>query len=121
MDKKLSAEFIKRQEKKLKETRTRIHLRIEELKKNDPFSDPDYTSDNAAVDTDAREQIGHQTVEAEIQEMKKRLKDIDLALDKLAKKRYGQCERCVKMIPMPRLKLIPEARYCIECESKIRK
>lgn len=94
---------------------------IEELKKNDPFMDPDHANDNAAIDTDTREQIGHQTIEAEVDEMKKRVKDIDLAFTKISKNRYGICERCSKLIPGRRLELIPEARYCIECESQIRK
>lgn len=83
--------------------------------------DPDHANDNAAIDTDAREQIGHQIIEAEVDEMKKRAKDIDLAFTKISKNRYGICERCSKSIPERRLKLIPEARYCIECESQIRK
>lgn len=91
------------------------------MKKNDPFSDPDHANDNAAVDTDAREQIGHDTIEAEVQEMQQRVKDIDLALGKIGKNRFGYCEKCGKAIPLRRIELIPEARFCIECESKLRK
>lgn len=121
MDQKISISFIKQQEKKLQEEKKKLLNQIEDLKKSDPFSDPDHTTDNAAVDTDAREQIGHQTIEAEIGEMKKRIADINIALVKVSKDRYGYCERCGKMIPVRRLELIPEARYCIACESQIRK
>lgn len=121
MDNQLSASFIKQQEKKLKEERKKTLNQIDELKKSDPFLDPDHVSDNAAIDTDAREQMGHLTIEVEIQELKRRLNDIDLAISKIAKKMYGYCERCNKTIPMKRLLLIPEARYCVDCESKVRK
>ncbi len=91
------------------------------MKKNDPFADPDHASDNAAVDTDVREQVGHDTIEAEIKDLDKRLSDIDIALKKIYKNAYGTCERCRAPIPQARLQLIPEARFCIDCEKKLRK
>ncbi len=121
MDKKLSAQFIKQQEKKLREEKEKILSQIQERKKYDPFSDPDHANDNAAVDTDAREQMGHDTIEAEVGEMKKRATDIDIALSKIEKKTYGYCGRCNRLILLKRLELIPEARFCVECESKLRK
>jgi len=117
MDKK----FVAAQAEKLKEEKAKILNQIKELKKGDPFADPDHANDNAAIDTDAREQIGHDTIEAEIHEMSTRVKDIDIALERIQKNRYGYCERCDKAILRKRLELIPEARYCVECESKIRK
>ncbi len=94
---------------------------IEELKKDDPFTDPDHASDNAAVDTDVREQVGHETIEAQIKDLEKKIEDIDIALRKILKGGYGVCEKCQKIIPQARLKLIPEAAYCIDCEKKLRK
>lgn len=91
------------------------------MKKDDPFADPDHASDNAAVDTDVREQTGHDTIEAEIKDLEKRLFDIDNALKKIYKTGYGICEKCKKPIPKARLNLIPEAQYCIDCERKLRK
>lgn len=109
------------QGKKLQEEKIKLNNHINDLKKNDPFSDPDHVNDNAAVDTDAREQMGHDTIEAEIKEMHRRLEDIVISLERIKKNRYGYCERCEKVILLKRLQLIPEARYCVECESKIRK
>ena len=104
----------------MEEKKKTLH-QIQELKKNDPFFDPDYVSDNAAVDTDAREQIGHQTIEAQVSDLNRRIADIDITLTKIAKGKYGVCEKCNKDIPFARLKLIPEARYCVTCENKLRK
>ncbi len=122
MDKKLSKKFISVQKERLERDKAKILKQIEDLKKDDPFADPDHASDNAAVDTDVREQVGHETIEAEVKDLEKRLEYIDIALKRMAKgSSYGLCERCHKAIPLARLKLIPEARYCIDCEKKLRK
>lgn len=117
MDKKITKDFIKEQQKKLDQEKALALVHIEEFKKVDPFQDPDHATDNAAIDTDVREQIGHDTIEAEVKDLQRRVKDIDLALKKIAEKDYGYCERCHAQIPLPRLKLVPEARYCIDCEK----
>lgn len=121
MDKKFSKQFVQDQKKRLEEERRSNLNQIEALKKDDPFIDPDHASDNAAVDTDVREQVGHDTIEAEVKDMTKRVTDIDNALRKINKNQYGYCERCKKAIPEARLELIPEASFCIDCEKRLRK
>lgn len=98
-----------------------LQKQIAELKKSDPFADPDHATDNAAVDTDVREQVGHETIEAEVKNLQRKLTDIDLAIVKMQKEKYGGCERCGKPIPLARLKILPEARFDVECEKKLRK
>lgn len=98
-----------------------IQNRIIELKKDDPFSDPDYSNDNAAVDNDVREQEAHQRIEAEMNELEERLTDFRNALKRIEKGRYGYCKRCNKEIPEKRLELIPETIYCVSCESQLKK
>ena len=121
MEKKFSKLFVQEQEKRLEEERRKSLNQIEKLKKDDPFANPDHASDNAAVDTDVREQVGHDTIEAEIKDIQKRVGDIDNALKKINKNQYGYCERCKKPVPQARLKLIPEASFCIDCEKHLRK
>lgn len=111
---------IKKYKDVLEKERATILVQVEELTKDDPFLDPDHASDNAAVDTDVREQVGHDTIEAEIKDLKKRVKDIDAALIKTEKGTYGLCEKCNMPIPPARLDLVPEARYCMEDEKKLR-
>ena len=117
--------FSKKLQKKLAEVlqkeAKKLQKQIADLKQNDPFTDPDHAIDNAAVDTDVREQVGHDTIEAEIKDLQRKLTDINLALQKTQKGKYGFCERCGKPIPVARLKILPEARYDIECEQKLRK
>lgn len=115
-----SKTFIKKQQERLEKERQKILKQIEDFKKEDPFTDPDHASDNAAVDTDVREQVGHETIEAQLKDLRIRLREIEYALEKIRNNQYGKCDSCKKTISQARLKLIPEARYCIDCEKKIR-
>ena len=47
----------------------------------------------------------------------KLLKKIDEALDRIATKMYGICERCGEEIPFKRLKARPVTTLCIECKT----
>ena len=46
-----------------------------------------------------------------------KLKNIDLALEKIKKGKYGKCEKCEKEIDEKRLKIYPEARFCLKCKK----
>lgn len=47
-----------------------------------------------------------------------KLKNINLALKKIKKGKYGICEKCKKQIDTKRLKIFPEARFCMKCKKK---
>jgi DnaK suppressor protein len=47
------------------------------------------------------------------------LKDIDLALERFSDGEYGICQRCEEEISPKRLKAIPWAAYCINCQERI--
>lgn len=116
---KISLANQKKYKANLKAAKKSLEKRISEFKNEDPFADPNHTINNAAVDTDVRGQIGHQTIEAEIEALTKRLKLVRLALDRLTKNSYGVCESCGKTIQVQRLNIVPEARYCISCENRL--
>ncbi len=46
-----------------------------------------------------------------------KLKNIDLALEKIKKGAYGMCEKCGRKIDEKRLKIYPEARICLKCKK----
>jgi len=48
--------------------------------------------------------------------LEKKLRDVNLALDKMKKGTYGICENCKKEIDEERLKAYPEARNCNNCK-----
>jgi RNA polymerase-binding transcription factor DksA len=45
-----------------------------------------------------------------------KLKNINLALEKIKKGNYGICEKCQREIEIDRLEAIPEARFCKKCK-----
>lgn len=45
------------------------------------------------------------------------LKEIDRALERVARGEYGVCESCGEEISPARLKAIPWARYCVNCQE----
>jgi DnaK suppressor protein len=45
------------------------------------------------------------------------LKEIDRALERVARGQYGVCESCEAEISPARLKAIPWARYCVACQE----
>lgn len=51
------------------------------------------------------------------QNLELRLKDIETALEKIKKGKYGKCEKCRKKIEEKRLLVYPEARLCITCNK----
>jgi|SRR3989344_8890805 len=120
IEKSLTKEQIVQLKRTLFKEETRLQATIDRLKKQDPFNDPDHANDNAAVDTDVREQMGHETIAAEIDALHKKLVLVHQALSKIEKGTYGFCEKTKQPIPFARLKLVPEARYSMEYERKIK-
>ena len=53
-----------------------------------------------------------------IERCEDRLRAIDDAFSRLKGGRYGICEKCKQEIPIRRLKAIPFAAYCIDCQKK---
>jgi RNA polymerase-binding transcription factor DksA len=90
---------------------------IDELTKQDPFSDPDRLNDNAASDTDAAEESDHDRVSAQIEELKKKISEIDEALERIENGKYGICKICNNMIDTDRLNILPSTTLCLNCEK----
>lgn len=120
MAKKFSQKELEKIKNRLLSTKKELEERIEVLKKEDPFTDPDHVSDNAAVDTDVREQEGHERIEAQLKDLNEKISNVRLAVKKIERGRYGICERCQSLIPKERLKILPEARFCVACEREMK-
>lgn len=104
-------EILSRKKRELEKT-------ILNLTRDDPFQDKERLIDNASVDTEAREEVGHERVEALKQELVNNVNRIKEALGSITRGRYGICQNCNKRIYRARLKVFPEANFCIECENK---
>lgn len=107
MDSKILEEALKAAEK-----------RLEELNKQDPYSDPSRLNDNAASDTEAAEEADHDRMAALKNEILANIERIKKALSKISRGDYGKCEKCGAEIDASRLEVFPEAIYCFECERK---
>ena len=53
------------------------------------------------------------------QEFNLELLERDEALERLDEGVYGQCESCAVWIPKTRLKAVPHARHCVECQRGV--
>ena len=52
---------------------------------------------------------------------RKKIVEIDEALERIEDKTYGICEECGKRITPNRLKIMPFARLCVQCKSESEK
>lgn len=102
----------------LEERRKNTEKELANLKAEDPFSDTDRLVDNAASDTDVKEQVSHQRIEAIQAELNRNLIRIKKTLTKIGIGKYGICEKCGKMIDTERLAAFPTAELCIGCAKK---
>jgi DnaK suppressor protein len=50
---------------------------------------------------------------------KRKLHQINDAIDRIEEGAYGQCEECGVKIPKARLKVLPFAKFCVECQEKM--
>lgn len=51
--------------------------------------------------------------------LERTLEDVEHALAKFADGTYGICEMCGSIIDLPRLEVMPAARLCMTCQSKV--
>lgn len=96
----------------------KLTKRQQELKEVDPFNDPRRLIDNAATDTEAEEQVGHERVVALKEQVDRRMIQIKKALTRMKVGKYGICEKCGKMIDTDRLMIMPEATSCADCAKR---
>lgn len=72
-------------------------------------------ADHATISTDSA--IEQAITNQQLRE----LKEIEYALFKIENKTYGICEMCEEPIGVQRLKVKPQAKYCIVCREIVEK
>jgi len=72
----------------------------------------------ADAGTDSFEQEFNLSLIANEEEL---LRSINDALERIEDGSFGSCEGCDGQVPIERMKAIPWARYCIECQTKMEK
>jgi RNA polymerase-binding transcription factor DksA len=121
MKKKFDKKFITQQKEKLEKEKEKLETQLssfaEKSKKgkgNWTAKMPRFDSGHLEEEADQVEEYG--TLLALERSLENSLKDINLALEKIEKGKYGTCEKCKKPISLARLKVYPQARYCKKCQ-----
>jgi DnaK suppressor protein len=120
--------FLKEQEEKLKKEKEGLEKELSSFAKKDKRGKNNWQS--IFPDFDGSETGGSslEVAQDEVEEyinrlpieyaLELKLKEVNLALEKIKKGEYGRCEKCKKEIPQNRLKAKPEARFCFECAKR---
>jgi len=123
----MTEKFLKELKEKLKKQKAEIESQLQGFAKRDQKVKGDWDTKYPATDggvgsqalEDAADQVEEYVTLLPLEyNLELRLRDVDLALDKIKKKKYGKCEKCKKKISKQRLKVYPEARFCSKCEGK---
>jgi len=123
MNKKLLSELKERLEKEkvsIEEQLKRFAKRDEKLKGDWDTIFPKFDggeAGGAALEKAADEVEEYSTLLSIEHSLELKLKNIDLALEKIERGKYGRCEKCGKEISEDRLKVSPEARLCLKCKK----
>ncbi|MDI3542436.1 MAG: hypothetical protein PWP57_39 [Candidatus Atribacteria bacterium] len=96
--------------KKIKST---LERGIDDAREHNPLSESRDEADLGSATVDLALQMSSQKTLLEI------LNLVEKALKKIETGNYGFCELCKREIPIQRLRMIPYAPYCVECQSKI--
>jgi len=122
MDKKL----LKELKEKLEKEKSRIEEELKKFAKKDEKLKGDWDTKypkwdgeagSSSLETMANEVEEYESLLPIEQTLELKLRDINLALEKIKKGKYGICEKCGKEIDIERLKTIPEARFCLKCKA----
>jgi len=110
----MDLKFLSKFKDQLVRLKNGIEARIKRLYKTPEFGDD---TDAGDEESDESEEFGTQLAIA--QQYKEQLADVDSALQKIEKKKYGICERCGQSITEDVLEAAPQSRLCKECKKKM--
>ncbi len=121
----LSKIFLKKIEQKLKTVKVSLEQELQRFAQEDKKLKGDWDTkfpkfnggSGGQIMEDTAEEVEEYTTKLPIEySLETRLRDINLALEKIKKGSYGKCEKCLKAIDKKRLEVCPEAKTCIQCK-----
>ena len=104
-------EMLLNRKNEIQDLLKKLNNEILEISSCEVKDEGDFAS--VAMDSDREYQLGLK--------LNKELREINEALDKIAKGSYGICDMCEEKINIERLKIKPQAKYCIICREEIEK
>lgn len=112
----INSEIIKKFQQFLEDKRKYLEKKIKELKIVTNFGD-----DAGSLDEEIDESAQYDNQLSLMQNFKEQLVNVEGALKKISKEKYGVCEKCHQEIEEVVLKAEPESRLCRQCKQKINK
>jgi DnaK suppressor protein len=123
----MNKELLKELKEKLEKEKIQVEKNLETFAEKDdklegdwdakfPKWNDDSHASNSALEIAADEVEEYSTLLSLEHVLEIRLKNINSALKKIGSNKYGICEKCGKEIPIERLKIYPEARFCVKCK-----
>src|SRR4030042_6296208 len=108
--------FLNRQKKKLLEKRRNLNKELSKIakKKGNRFL-AIFPNFGRSEDENAEEVEQYTDTLSLQRELEQQLTDVNIAIEKIKKNRYGICENCKKDIDKKRLIVYPEAATCLKC------
>jgi DnaK suppressor protein len=123
----MNQKLIKELKEKLEKEKTQIEETLKKIAKKDEKLKGDWNarfpsfnggeSGSGLLEREADEVEEYSTILPLEYTLELRLKNIDLALEKMRDGKYGICEKCGKEINEKRLKVVPEAKFCLKCKA----
>ena len=118
----MNKKLLKELKEKLEKEKTALEKQLKTFADQDPNLKGDWDSRFPKFDgnlEEAADEVEEYTSRLPVEfSLETRLKDINLALEKIEKGKYGQCENCEKKIEEKRLKIMPAARVCMKCSPR---
>ena len=118
----MNKKLIEQQKKKLEEEKKKLESQLTsfaresgERKGEWEAKMPKYSDGHLEEEADEVEE--YSTRFALGKTLEKELRNINEALAKIKKGKYGLCDKCKKPISLARLKVYPQARHCQKCQN----
>lgn len=117
MDKK----FIEQQKQVLEAKKQEIENKLQGFAKKNKNVEGDWITkypkfDGGRMEEEAEEVEEYDSLLSISYTLEKELKKITDALERMKKNKYGVCAKCKKNISKGRLKVYPQANYCVKCQ-----
>lgn len=109
----MNLEYFKTKLNNEKET---LAEEIKYYRKEDPYSDK--TRAIGISEDGITESEEHDRLSATKAELERTLKDVEAALQRLDRGKFGKCTNCGSQISLERLEIMPSASLCLTCQQK---
>ena len=117
----MNKKLIEELKEKLAKEKTALEKQLKTFATQDPNLKGDWDTRFPNFDgnlEEAADEVEEYTSRLPVEfSLETRLRDINLALEKIKNKRYGKCENCGQEIEEKRLEVMPAARLCMKCQK----